>query len=172
MTMPTVPHCIGPLIDISGNNGLRIDLAKAKAGDIQAVFIKATEAATFQDKTFAVNLKKVLDQSLLAGSYHFGIGRPAGAQVRNFLEHVVRPRIRPGSRRRRGAPCRPNATGVISCPANGFGLVLQMPHEALDHLRARHLAAADAGRGRSMQGRTQWRLERASSMAAPRSARA
>jgi len=90
MTMPTVPNCIGPLIDISGNNGLGVDLAKAKASGVKAVFIKATEGATFQDKTFAGNLKKARDQSLLTGAYHFGTAMPAAAQVKNFIDTVTK----------------------------------------------------------------------------------
>lgn len=89
MNMPTTPNCIGPIVDISGNNG-SVDLAKAKAAGVKAVFIKATEGATYQDPTFAANLKKARDQSLLVGAYHFGTAMPAADQVGNFVNTVVK----------------------------------------------------------------------------------
>src|SRR5437868_15549939 len=77
MNMPTVPNCIGPLVDISGNNN-SVDLEKAKtSGGIKAVFIKATEGATFQDPTFKTIYDKANAQSLPVGDYHFGTSRPA-----------------------------------------------------------------------------------------------
>jgi lysozyme len=88
MGMPTLPNCIGPLVDISGNNSA-VDLAAAKASGVKAVFIKATEGATYQDPTFAANLKKARDQGLLIGAYHFGTARPAADQVNNFINTVT-----------------------------------------------------------------------------------
>jgi lysozyme len=89
MNMPDKPNCIGPLVDISGNNS-NVDLAAAKAGGVMAVFVKATEGATFQDPSFAANLKKVRDQGLRVGAYHFGTARPAADQVKNFIDTVTK----------------------------------------------------------------------------------
>ena len=89
MNMPNRPNCIGPLVDISGNNK-NVDLVAARAGGVKAVFIKATEGATFQDPTFGANLKKARDAGLLVGAYHFGTGRPAADQVSNFIDAVTK----------------------------------------------------------------------------------
>ena len=86
--MPNVPNCIGPIVDISGNNG-SVDLAQAKAAGVKAVFIKATEGKTFQDPTFATNLKKARAAGLPVGAYHFGTAMPAADQVANFVNTVV-----------------------------------------------------------------------------------
>lgn len=88
MNMPTTPNCIGPIIDISGNNN-PVDLAKAKATNgIRAVVIKATEGGDWQDNTFKTNLQKAKAQSLGIGVYHFTTARPAAMQVDNFIATV------------------------------------------------------------------------------------
>jgi lysozyme len=89
MNMPTVPNCIGPVIDISGNNS-PVDLATAKVKNgIMAVFIKATEGGDWKDTTFAANYQKAKAQSLPVGAYHFATARPAALQVDNFIETVT-----------------------------------------------------------------------------------
>ena len=57
-------------IDISMHNG-SVDLAKAKADGVEAVYIKATEGVSYVDPKCSEHTNKAKAQGLLFGHYHF-----------------------------------------------------------------------------------------------------
>lgn len=72
------------VVDLSHHNALADWTALRRAG-IAAVIHKATEGATFRDKTFRERRDKARAAGLLWGSYHFSSGMPPAAQVANYL---------------------------------------------------------------------------------------
>ncbi len=57
--------------------------------DIQFVYIKATEGATYQDPRYAENIKEASENQLNVGSYHyFRTTSSVKAQFENFKKHV------------------------------------------------------------------------------------
>ncbi len=75
-------------IDISHNNDV-INWAKLPA-DIQFVFIKASQGATYQDPKFQDNWHSARDKGLVHGAYHFLTATDsAQAQAQNFLSRGI-----------------------------------------------------------------------------------
>ena len=81
---PAVPGFNG-LVDLSHHNPVADWTALRRAG-IVGVIHKATEGATFRDKTFRERRDKARAAGLLWGSYHFSSGLPPADQVANYLD--------------------------------------------------------------------------------------
>lgn len=81
------------VIDISHNNvppGIgHLDLTKAVADGVTAVFIKASQGAQWNDPLFHEHVPKAVEASLLIGAYHFGTGVDAAAQVAHFQQVIA-----------------------------------------------------------------------------------
>jgi lysozyme len=73
------------VVDLSHHNAVADWTALRRAG-IAAVIHKATEGATFRDRTFRERRDRARAAGLLWGSYHFASGMPPAAQVANYLE--------------------------------------------------------------------------------------
>lgn len=73
------------IFDISHLNA-KVDLAKAKAAGMLAVFHKATQYVTFRDKDYPIRRTAAKEAGLLWGAYHFGAGGDGAAQADYFLE--------------------------------------------------------------------------------------
>jgi lysozyme len=93
MTLPHIPSPEGTtnlIVDLSADQA-NANFAAAKAdGGVVAVFLKATEGATYQDPAFLSLYDKVRAENLKIGAYHFGTARPAADQVENFINTVTR----------------------------------------------------------------------------------
>jgi lysozyme len=91
MTMPTLPGnpATQLLVDISHNQP-NANLVAAKAGGVAAVFLKATEGATYQDPAFLTLFDRAKAAGLLIGAYHFGTARAPSDQVDNYINTVTR----------------------------------------------------------------------------------
>ncbi len=76
-------------IDVSKHQG-KIDWqAVSEDGNIQFVYIKATEGSTLSDKRYATNIREARKAGLKVGSYHFfTTRRSAKEQFSNFRRHV------------------------------------------------------------------------------------
>ena len=78
-------------IDVSHHQG-KIDWKKAKKWKnkkIGFVYIKATEGATYVDKTYKTNFKEARENGLLVGSYHyFRTSSSVENQFENFINTV------------------------------------------------------------------------------------
>ena len=78
-------------IDVSHHQGT-IDWANVKEWNgkkINFVYIKATEGATYLDKTYKRNIKEAKENGLLVGSYHyFRTTSSVKDQFANFIKHV------------------------------------------------------------------------------------
>lgn len=76
-------------IDVSKHQG-KIDWeAVSHDGNIQFVYIKATEGATMLDKRYERNIRGARDAGMKVGSYHFFTSRrTAEQQFENFRKHV------------------------------------------------------------------------------------
>lgn len=78
-------------IDISHHQG-KIEWVKIREWSgkkICFVYIKATEGASYVDKTYNTNLKGAKDNNLLVGSYHyFRTTSSVRNQFENFIKHV------------------------------------------------------------------------------------
>lgn len=82
-------------IDVSNHNP-PVDWQAVKNANISFAFAKATEGATFKDKTFTTNWSGMKAAGIMRGAYHFF--RPvktAEEQVDNFLQ-VVKKVLEPG----------------------------------------------------------------------------
>jgi lysozyme len=91
MAIPVIPGVPNPalVIDVSQFQA-NADLTAARAAGVRAVFLKATEGATFQDGVFRTLYDKALAAGLKIGVYHFGTARPPSEQVENFIATVTR----------------------------------------------------------------------------------
>jgi len=79
-------HVVG--IDVSHHQGA-IDWTRVRAGGIGFAFIKATEGATFVDRTFAGHWSRARAAGLLRGAYHFfTFCTPGRDQAANFIATV------------------------------------------------------------------------------------
>ena len=78
-------------IDVSHHQGV-IDWSRVKTWDshkIEFAYIKATEGATWSDKTYNANLKGAKAAGIPVGSYHyFRTTSSPEAQFANFIAHV------------------------------------------------------------------------------------
>ncbi|OYT15775.1 MAG: glycosyl hydrolase family 25, partial [Bacteroidetes bacterium 4572_77] len=78
-------------IDVSHHQG-KIDWTKVKKWknkNISFVYIKATEGATYIDKTYKINFKEARENGLLVGSYHyFRTSSSVENQFENFINTV------------------------------------------------------------------------------------
>ena len=82
-------------IDVSNHNP-PINWQAVKSANITFAFVKATEGATFKDKTFATNWSGMKAAGIIRGAYHFfRPARTAQEQVENFLQ-VVKNVLEPG----------------------------------------------------------------------------
>jgi lysozyme len=72
-------------IDVSHHNG-DIDWSMVKQAGAEFAFLKATEGATFVDKTFKANWKEAKASGIRVGAYHFFRPRIAlQSQIDNFV---------------------------------------------------------------------------------------
>lgn len=75
-------------IDVSGHTR-RVDFRKAKKQGFSFVFLKATEGATYLDKTFQSRYTQSKQAGLPVGAYHFfKFNKPGKLQAINFLGQV------------------------------------------------------------------------------------
>lgn len=78
-------------IDVSHHQG-KIEWVKVREWNgkkISFVYVKASEGATYVDKTYNTNLKEATDNNLLVGSYHyFRTTSSVKNQFENFIKHV------------------------------------------------------------------------------------
>lgn len=75
-------------IDVSKHTG-RINWQEIKAHDIDFVFVKATEGASYEDPNFKVNFRGAKDARLKTGVYHFyRFNRDGRTQAMNFLSRI------------------------------------------------------------------------------------
>lgn len=76
-------------IDVSKHQG-KIDWETvSQDGNIQFVYIKATEGASLVDKRYERNIKEARKAGMTVGSYHFfNTRRSAAQQFENFRKHV------------------------------------------------------------------------------------
>jgi lysozyme len=75
------------VIDLSHHNGL-VDLAKAASSGVQGIIHKATQGWKYADPMYPVNRKAALNQGLMWGAYHFGVGADGVEQADFFLSTV------------------------------------------------------------------------------------
>lgn len=76
---------INVVVDLSHHNA-SVDFKKLKAGGVVGVIHKATEGTGFVDKKYAVRRQAALDEGLLWGAYHFGVGADGSDQADFFIE--------------------------------------------------------------------------------------
>lgn len=77
-------------IDISHHNGnVEWEKLKKEHGDIQFVYIKATEGASWRDDKYASYLKHARKQGFKVGSYHFFNHRVSAKEQFNNFKSVV-----------------------------------------------------------------------------------
>jgi GH25 family lysozyme M1 (1,4-beta-N-acetylmuramidase) len=82
-------------VDVSNHNP-PVDWQAVKNANISFAFAKATEGATFKDKTFTTNWSGMKAVGIMRGAYHFfRPARTAEEQVDNFLQ-VVKKVLEPG----------------------------------------------------------------------------
>lgn len=75
-------------VDISSHNGF-INFEKVAADSVDFVMIKATEGATFKDKSFIDNYRRARKAGLKVGAYHFfRFDTPGHMQALNLLNSV------------------------------------------------------------------------------------
>jgi len=71
-------------VDVSHHNG-RVDWPRIRAAGYVFAYLKATEGATFRDRTFLRNRTEATRAGLVTGAYHFftlcRAGPGAGAQL-------------------------------------------------------------------------------------------
>jgi lysozyme len=75
---------IDDIIDVSHWNE-PVDFRKVAGAGIVAVIAKASQGAGYTDPAYASFRKQAAAQGLLWGSYHFGTGDDAAAQVEHYL---------------------------------------------------------------------------------------
>ena len=72
-------------IDLSAHNGV-VDFDSVAASGIDFAYLKASEGASFRDRTFLLNYTKARRAGLAVGAYHFfRFDRDAESQAYNFL---------------------------------------------------------------------------------------
>lgn len=86
MTLPA--SVANLLIDVSDAQ-TQVDYAAAKAAGVEAVFIKATEGATFVASQFGTHYEAATAAGLRVGAYHFGTAATVADQVSNFVNTVT-----------------------------------------------------------------------------------
>ncbi len=75
-------------IDVSNHQG-EIDWDALAASGVAFAYIKATEGATFKDKSFAYNWSEAARVGIPRGAYHFfRLCRPISEQAQNIIETV------------------------------------------------------------------------------------
>ncbi|WP_374454976.1 GH25 family lysozyme [Nocardioides sp.] len=77
-------------IDISHHQSGRIDLTAAKRAGLRWMYVKATEGASFKDRTHRARVRQARSAGLPVGAYHFARpeGRDAAAEARFFLANI------------------------------------------------------------------------------------
>jgi lysozyme len=88
MTLPSFPGVTTLIADLSHNQP-NANLAAAGASGIAAVFLKATEGATYLDRAFLNLYGRAREAGLLVGAYHFGTARAASDQLDNYIKAVT-----------------------------------------------------------------------------------
>jgi GH25 family lysozyme M1 (1,4-beta-N-acetylmuramidase) len=82
-------------IDVSNHNP-SVNWQTVRSANISFAFVKATEGATFKDRTFATNWSGMKAAGIIRGAYHFfRPAKTAQEQVDNFLQ-VVKNVLEPG----------------------------------------------------------------------------
>jgi lysozyme len=75
------------VVDLSHHNAV-VDFKQLKAAGIVGVIYKATQGLTYVDKSYASRRTQALEQGLLWGAYHFGVGGDGSDQADFFLSTV------------------------------------------------------------------------------------
>jgi lysozyme len=75
------------VVDLSHHNAV-VDFKQLKAAGIVGVIYKATQGLTYVDKSYASRRTQALEQGLLWGAYHFGVGGDGSDQADFFLNTV------------------------------------------------------------------------------------
>ena len=78
---------INVVVDLSHHNA-SVDFKKLRAGGVVGVIHKATQGTGFADKKYKSRRQAALDEGLLWGAYHFGVGGDGSDQADFFLETV------------------------------------------------------------------------------------
>jgi hypothetical protein len=92
MTLPSLPNVTTTslIVDLSHYEAVaNLSIAESQ-GNVIAVFLKATEGATYQDPAFLTLYDRAKAAGLKIGVYHFGTARPPTEQVSNFVTTVTR----------------------------------------------------------------------------------
>jgi lysozyme len=92
MTLPSLQNVTTTslIIDLSHYEATaNLSIAEGQ-GNVIAVFLKATEGATYQDPAFLTLFDRARAAGLKIGVYHFGTARPPTEQVTNFIATVTR----------------------------------------------------------------------------------
>ncbi len=82
---------LNAICDISHLNE-NVNLEKAKAGGMSAVFHKATQSSGntfFRDKAYPIRRQEAKNAGLLWGAYHFGAGGDGTVQANDFLSYTM-----------------------------------------------------------------------------------
>lgn len=74
-----MPDPINVVVDISHHNGT-VNLELAKADRSIGVIHNATQGTTIVDSMYQITKTRALDNGLLWGAYHFGIGDDGGSR--------------------------------------------------------------------------------------------
>jgi lysozyme len=75
------------IIDISHHNNVS-SWTRLRRSEIVAIIHKATEGATYRDRTYHERRRRALAEGFLWGSYHFSSGADPIAQVENYMEYA------------------------------------------------------------------------------------
>src|SRR6516164_849012 len=92
MTLPSLPNVTTTslIVDLSHFEAVANLSVAESQGNVIAVFLKATEGATYQDPAFLSLYDRAKAAGLKIGVYHFGTARPPTEQVSNFVTTVTR----------------------------------------------------------------------------------
>jgi len=91
VNLPKLPDPTTSLIVDLSHFQATANLMVAKSqGDVIAVFLKATEGATYQDPAFLTLYDRAVAAGLRIGVFHFGTARPPNEQVQNFVTTASR----------------------------------------------------------------------------------
>jgi lysozyme len=85
--MPRPDQTVNLIVDLS-DNVANVDFTRLRAAGVDAVILKATEGATYQDRIFNARLPQAVASGLKVGVFHFGTKAPLDAQVSNFITTV------------------------------------------------------------------------------------
>lgn len=90
MGRPFPPHRTLDGVDISHHQSGRMNLTAARAAGLRWMYVKATEGATFKDRTHRARVRQARAAGLPVGAYHFARpeGRDAVAEARFFLANI------------------------------------------------------------------------------------